>query len=44
MEIKHQYVLLSVIEVVICSEEDDDKLDEVAVVGLLATITVSSVG
>ena len=33
-----------VIELVICSEEDDDKLDEVAVVGALATITVSSVG
>ncbi len=32
------------IELVICSEEDDDKLDEVAVVGALATITVSSVG
>ena len=32
-----------VIELVICPEEDD-KLDEMAVVGVLMTITVSSVG
>ena len=32
------------IELVICPEEDDDKLDEMAVVGVLTTITVSSVG
>ena len=31
------------IELVICPEEDD-KLDEMAVVGVLTTITVSSVG
>ena len=31
------------IELVICPE-DDDKLDEMAVVGVLTTITVSSVG
>ena len=33
----------SVIELVICPEEDD-KLDEMAVVGVLTTMTVSSVG
>ena len=32
------------IELVICPEEDDDKLDEMAVVGVLTTMTVSSVG
>ena len=32
-----------VIELVICPEEDD-KLDEMAVVGVLTTMTVSSVG
>ena len=32
------------IELVICPEEDNDKLDEMAVVGVLTTITVSSVG
>ena len=31
------------IELVICPE-DDDKLDEMAVVGVLTTMTVSSVG